>query len=235
MFFKEYTPIQIEQAKRYISCDALFILVMNALARKEPFSVVRMGDGEASILRMRTGGPMAKHLVNKDWLKEYGLLGADMKILMAQLWLATEHSDVYCPNISGLCLTKYEIISLGKQREMYGEGLFAHTWLYMGRVEELMLYEGRIGVVCRNSKDISMRLFNKYSKPDIEASEYNSWTDYYKCLDEIGKMKSHLILVSAGPSGKYLCVEASKKFGKVVLDTGSALIRHWSVSKVKNF
>jgi hypothetical protein len=90
-----------------------------------------------------------------------------------------------------------------------------------------MKYTGGIGIVCRNPDKIINRLYLNYNKSDYETANYDSWKDYDKCLEEIGKMKSHLILISSGASGKYLCVEASRKFGKVVLDVGSGLMNHW--------
>ena len=232
MIVKKFHPSAIEQAKKYIDSDALLIIVMDKLARREPLSVIRMGDGEASIMR----GSNRPFLKRKDWLTEYGLWGADLKRVAKELVLATEKADWYCPNISGLVWPKYEILSISAQREQYAIGLFAHAWLYMGRVEELMKFDGGIGLVCRNSKEVADRLFMKYGKVglEVETCDYDSWLDFDKAIDAIGKMKAHLIFCSCGPSGKWMIVQAAKKHGKVVIDTGSSLIRHWSVSKTRN-
>lgn len=236
MKIQSFTSAQLSQAMKYISCDALFIQVCNALARRIPLSTVRMGDGEKSIIQYLKTGDKTKYLSDNVWLKEYGLLGVDLKQIGQSLIGAAQLTDYMCPNISGLVLPKYEILSVLPPRDYYCEGLYAHTWLYMGRVPELMKYDGGIGIVCRNSKEVADRLFMKYGKLviGIETFDYDSWKDYDSVLEQIGNTKANLILVSAGPSGKYLCVEASRKFGKVVLDTGSALIRHWSVSKTRD-
>jgi hypothetical protein len=235
MIIQEFNSKKLESAKRYLSTDALLIHVCDSLARRTKLSLVRMGDGEASIIKHLKGKAHGKYLFNPEWLKEYGLVGADLKLIANKLIFAAQFADFYCPNISGLVYDKYEIISLTPPRDYYCEGLYAHTWLYMGRVEELMKYNGGIGVVCRNSNEVADRLFMKYGRMDIEATDYDSWLDYDVAMDFVGQMKAHLILVSAGPSGKFFCVEAAKKFNKVVIDTGSALIRHWSVSKTKNY
>ncbi len=236
MKIQDYSPDKCEQAMKYISCDALLLFVCKALHNRTPLSTVRMGDGEKAIIKYLITGETAKYLIDPIWLKEYGLLGANLKEIGLTLLDSARFSDWMCPNISGLTLPKYEILSLLPPRDYYAEGLYAHTWLYMGRVPELINYSGGIGIVCRQSKEVADRLFMKYGKAGLNAEsvDYDSWKDYGNALEAIGKMKANLILVSAGPSGKYLCVEASRKYGKVVLDTGSALVRHWSVSKTRD-
>lgn len=224
------------QALQYGSSDALLLFVCDAIHRRLPLSTVRLGDGERCLIEYVLTGTMSRYLMDPIWLKEYGLYEADLQKVGRSLLNAAKEVDYLCPNISGLTLPKYEIISVLPPRERYYEGLYAHTWLYMGRVKELMDYPGGVGIVCRNSKEVADRLFMKFGRNLLHAehTEYGSWRDYPSALEAIGKMKTNLVLVSAGPSGKYLCVEASKKWGKVVLDTGSALVRHWSVSKSRN-
>jgi len=236
MKIKHYSPEAKASAMKYISCDALLLFICHALHAGSPLSTIRMGDGEKAIIKYLQTGETAKYLVDPVWLKEYGLEGADLKKIGQSLLNAAQLTDWLCPNISGLTLPKYEILSCLPPRDHYAEGLYAHTWLYMGRIPELMTYDKGIGIVCRDSKDVADRLLMKFGKPVLHAeyTDYDSWKDYDKCLSDIGHMRANMILVSAGPSGKYLCVEAAKKFGKVVLDTGSALIRHWSVSKTRN-
>lgn len=230
----EVSEFQISQAKKFISTDALFIIVCDALARKKSLSVVRMGDGEKAIILHAKGQDKWSFLNDPKWLKEYGLIDAEIKKVGENLIKAASESDYFCPNIYGIQKGNYDVMGICEPRDYYGEGLFAHTWAYMGRVNALMKYDGGIGVVCRNANEIADRLFMKYGRRDIEFADYDSWKDYDSALDFIGQMKAHLILISAGASGKYLCVEAAKKYGKVVLDTGSALINFWSISCLRN-
>ena len=236
MRIQNYSPQARQEAMKYISCDALLLFVCHALANKNPLSTVRMGDGEKALIKFTKTGEKAHFLSSGEWLLEYGLKGADLKKVGHSLIEAAHTTDYLCPNISGLTIPKYEILSILPPRDFYCEGLYAHTWLYMGRVPELMNYDGGIGIICRNSKEVADRLFMKFGKVVLNAeyADFDSHEDYMPCLEAIGKMKANLILIAAGPSGKLLCVEASRKFGKVVLDTGSALVRHWSVAKTRN-
>lgn len=233
MIVKEYNKEELTRAKQYLSSDALLIHVCDALARKKPLSLVRMGDGEKMIVKYSQGEAPHRYLTDKIWLQEYGLWKADLKKVGQDLIKAANEADFFCPNISGLVYPKYEMLSFMPKREQYGEGLFAHSWLYMGRVPELMNYSGGIAVVCRSSINISYDLGKKYNKIGIHSIDYDSWKDYDRALELISLIPAHLILVSAGASGKYLVVEAAKKTGKVVIDTGSALIRHWSQVKTR--
>jgi len=222
-----YEAEKVATAKKYMSGDAIFILVSNALLMRKPLSLVRMGDGERSIIL----GVNKRYLTDKVWLKEYGLVGADFKKVQTSVIKAANEADIFCPNISGLMLDRYEIIPHVNARAFYGSGIICHEWLYMGRVPKLLQHTGGVGVVCRDSQKVANGLCDKYSIVRMEYADYDSWEDYGAALKFIGGMKANLILCSVGASGKYLIVEAARKFNKVVIDAGSAMIRHWSTKK----
>lgn len=228
MKVQPYSDGILALAHRYMSSDALFIIVCDAIARGLPLSVVRMGDGERMIIQVAQGAEPIKFLCDGVWLKQYGLLNADLKKIGEQLWTAAKDATFFGPNIYGLVNVGYDLHSVTAPRDEYVEGLFAYSWFSMGRVHNLLHYGGPIGLVCRHAKQIGVALGKKYGGGLVyELSDYDGWHDYEQALISIGRMEAKLVLCAVGPSGKSLVVEAASAYDKVVLDVGSAMVNHW--------
>jgi hypothetical protein len=228
-----YSDDTLLQARKYLSSDALFLMVCSALARHTPLSVIRMGDGEKAIVDFADGRrPARDFLLKQSWQEEYGLVDANYRQVGADLLYASAYADILCLNTAGLYLPQYAIQQRVAARPFYGEGLFAHSWAYMGRIWHLMKYTGDIVVVCRNAAKVSHDMAVKFSRPFLYA-EYGCWKDYPIVIDAIRYAKPGLVLVSGGPSGKKLCVDMAR-FGMVALDTGSAMLKFWATNSVRN-
>lgn len=228
MKVQPYSDGILALAHRYMSSDALFIIVCDAIARGLPMSVVRMGDGERMIIQVAQGAEPVKFLCDPVWLDQYGLLNADLKKVGGQLLLAASRATFFGPNIYGLINVGYDLHSVTAPRSEYVEGLFAYSWFYMGRVHNLLNCGGPIGIVCRAAKRVATALGSRYGTGIIfELSNYDGWRDYEQALISIGRMQAKLILCAVGPSGKSLVVEAASAYDKVVLDVGSAMVNHW--------
>jgi hypothetical protein len=231
MKIQPYSNDTITAAMTYLSSDALLLLVCDALARHEPFSAVRMGDGEKAILDYATGRADPAFLHDIQWQEEYGLIGADYHQVASGLMLASRGASVLCLNTAGLTKPNYAIAPYVAPRTLYGEGLFAHSWAYMGRVYDLMKYPGEIAVVCRESQYIARELAQKFRRPFISV-EYGSWRDACEVRRLLGGQSIGLVLVAGGPSGKALCVDLAAD--KVVLDIGSAMKAFWATDSPRN-
>jgi|SRR3990167_1246213 len=222
---QEYSIEKIALAKKMISSDAFYIIVCDALARKLPLSVVRMNDGERMIMEVARGRNPSHFLTDDNWLKEYGLYGADLKKVGEDLFTAANNSDYFAQFISGWFLPGFDVISLINQRDIYVDGFYPYLWKNADRHKELLKFDG-IAVVCRNSNQMAEKLLIGYGAKAIPI-EYNSWKDYDSAMKQIGECDAHLILCSTGASGKLLNVEASKRYGKVCVDVGSAMFACW--------
>lgn len=227
MLIKGYSENELRLIKKYISCDALLLIICDAIARKKPLSVVRLSDGERSIMKYSIGQSKAHYLNEEKWLKEYGLMGADLKKIGEDLFKASQESDYLCANISGFFNINYGVHDLIQEREVYAEAYYGYVWKNSGRIAELFKENISGGVVTRKAVETAERLKANYNFNACETAVYDSWMDRERVLDEIGNMKSHLILCAGGASIKYLCVEAAKIHNKVVLDAGSALTNIW--------
>lgn len=227
MILRKYSDDELAVIKKYISCEALMLIICDAVASDKPLSIVRLSDGERSIMRYARGQSQTHYLYEKKWLTEYGLWGADLQVIGEDLYRASEEADIICPNISGFFNPNYGVLDLIKPRDIYAEAYFGYVWKNSGRLKDLLDTKIPMGIVTRNANEIAQRLKTNFAHEEFETSVYNSWKDKDRVIEEIGKMKSNLIFCAGGASMKYICVIAAKKYNKVVIDAGSALTNFW--------
>lgn len=227
MILRKYSDIELDIIKKYISCDALMLIICDAIMSEKPLSIVRFSDGERAIMRYSKGGNLTHYLTEEKWLTEYGLMGANLTDIGKELFKASEEADIICPNISGLFNPTFGVLDLISPRSVYAEAYFGYVWKSSGRLKELFDEKIPIGIVTRNTETVSQRLKANFSHDNFETAKYDSWRDTDRAIEEIGKMKSRLIFCAGGASMKYLCVKAARLHNKVVVDAGSALTNIW--------
>ncbi len=224
MTLQSYSHEQLTIAKKFISPDAFLYIVLDAISREKKLSVVGFGDGERAVMLYSQGNGKASYLTSEKYLQEYGLKGADLKQIGAELYAASLKADYFCPLISGVSMPDFDCIRICKERKEYVERLFPYAWFYMQREREL--FQTSVAIVCRNAANVAFRLQQKY-KQFVLPIEYSSYDDKLIAMDIIYKSKCKLILCAVGQSGKLMIVEAANNSGKVILDIGSALINKW--------
>ena len=74
MILRKYSDQELAIIKRYISCEALMLIICDAVVSNKPLSIVRFSDGERAIMRYSSGGNQTHYLQEKKWLEEYGSL-----------------------------------------------------------------------------------------------------------------------------------------------------------------
>lgn len=226
MTLQAYTHEELAIARQFMSPDAFFYIVADAISSKTKLSAVGFGDGERAVMMHSRGAGKTTYLDNPAYLKEYGLLGANLPKIGEALFAAAERCDYFCPLISGVSMENFDCIRIVKRRYQYVERLFPYAWYYMGREKEIMKTP-YIAVVCRNAMKVAEKLCAKYGTKTIQAIEYGGHTDIYFAMEDIAKSAAQLVLCSVGQSGKLMIVEAANRTGKVILDVGSAMINKW--------
>jgi len=227
MILRKYTDTELSAIRKYISCEALMLIICDSVSSNKPLSIVRFSDGERAIMRYSTGGNQTHYLQEKKWLDEYGLWGADLQAIGYDLFKASEEADIICPNISGFFNPNFGVLDLIKARDLYAEAYFGYVWKQSGRLKDLFDNKISIGIATRNAAEIAQKLKTNFGHDEFETSVYASWKDKDRVIEEIGKMKSNLIFCAGGASMKYICVLAARLHNKVVIDAGSALTNFW--------
>ena len=227
MFDRPIEPDELAFCNRTISSDALAAIISDRLYRKVPTSVVRFSDGERAAIVVSEGGDPIPEFKNDNWLERYGLLGADMRAVGANVLKAGNEADFVACSISGLYLPYYRTWTWFKERKQFVDQFYPTLWNATDRVGAVFASSPNgIIVVHRNADTLLGKLRHKYHVEGCSVP-MKSWQEHNQVMKAITKRPEQLVLVSGGASGKLFCVQLAKVTGKVVLDVGEALESIW--------
>ena len=228
MFDRALTEEEIAHLQKTVSSESLAALITHRLINRIPTSVIRMSDGERAAINVAEGGDTIAEFRNEAWLNRYGLMGANMKEVGANLLKAGKEADFLACSISGLYLAPYRTWPFFKDRTCFCDQFYPQLWSAMERIGSVFaVSRGGIIVLHRSADVLANRLHDKY-RVYAFGMHLNSWKDHAGILRDIAKRPEGLVLVSGGASGKWLCVQIAKATGKVVLDIGEAMETVWA-------
>lgn len=213
--------------QKILSSDALAAQIVDRIKKRVPTSLIRMSDGERAIIEVGQGKPPSSFLCDSQWLRRYGLEGADLKLVGQRLLRAGAEADYLACTISGLFWSIFKVHDKFPERQQFVDQFYPQLWECTDRVGAV-LRAGPVLVLHRQHEQIVPVLRQKYVIPDIEGLCLNSWTDHNALLYEAQGRRCRTILVSGGASGKPFCVDLARETGKVVLDVGEALTGCWT-------
>jgi len=222
----------------YLTTDGVYRAVKEAIEGRQPFSLVRLGDGEARLI----GYP--EHVSRCDlntslvyWYGPMKLDGDQVMRLRAELITAVENADVV-----GLPSREQQDKNPFYRLMMFltmKHGLArndtchcgVHRWLYAeGLLYDLLRGLSRLTVItCRDVREV---LWNDLLIADVrwiavpeEANTGTPTEQHYpdahsRVLRELDVGPGDVVLAGAGPNGKCYC-DAAKRDGAVALDLGS--------------
>ena len=191
-----------------------------------PTSLIRMGDGEAEIMRAARGGRKNISLYNVHWLAKLGLIGTDLTVVAQGLLRAGSEATFLAPADKGLYFPLYDIYSYFPDRSSFVGIEYPQIWHTMGVIKN-MLTTIPVLILHRDASTYAATLSRIYKTDSIFGIELGSWKDHAKIKLKINKIVAahdiKLLLVSGGPAGKALIVDLAKITGKVVIDIGSKM------------
>ena len=211
---------------KILSSDALAAQIVDRIKRGVPTSVIRMSDGERAIMAVSRGEPAAGFLNDQNWLRRYGLMGANLRQVGADLLWAGKEADYLACTISGLFWNIFRVHPYFPERQQFIDQFYPQMWNCTDRVGAV-LRAGPVLVLHREHARLAPLLAKKYGLSDIDGAILNSWQDHNKLLVQVKAHLAKTVLVSGGASGKPFCVRLAKETGKVVLDVGEALTGVW--------
>jgi hypothetical protein len=213
-----------EFCRRILSSDALAELIVDRLERKIPTSVVRMADGERAILAADQG---TWFLRDRRWLAEFGLQGAHLPTVAADLRWAGYAADFLACSISGLHAPEFAAHRFFPRRDNYIDQFFPTLWEATGRTQTVLRATPLL-VIHRHWQRIVERLTQRYGLVGASGLPLDSWRDLDRLLREASRHPARLVLVSGGPAGKAFCCRLSQASGQTVLDVGQSLAGIWA-------
>ncbi len=212
-----------------------------ALKQKRPLSLVRIGDGENIVLAQNIL-ISPREVLNTYWVKQSDT-GRGKGVTLPNLNLRNQMvKAIRLADLVGICRKKNDEVSVpGKYKRELTDKLFEH----------FHLNPSNLCYVFVNRKMVSYRLFwelihryrtlliSKWAEAYTEkiSREYNflkpqivgciDFTHYKQIpatLDQIGKYRFDLALVSAGVNSVILAPAIAERYGKVALDFGKTMM-----------
>jgi hypothetical protein len=206
--------------------ETFFDIVIKALKAREPFSTVRMSDGEHKIINWaRTPGLNPATLIDNalfdaGWHKRFGTKGIRADKILDRLETAFNNCTYFCPGDS----IHYRF---PPHKNELVDNSYHYEWTRAQRTE-LLKTAGRVFVVNRD-----WTVYDKiYSTaPDVKMYfvALDNWTQTSDVIETLLEEDAPLVLLSGGPASKHLApiVSQMSKIPKMVLDIGQGADAWW--------
>lgn len=193
-----------------------------ALANKQPYSWIRIGDGELAFLEQDYIYTREQILTRYGWGGSHGYCGSKLPNieLRDRLIEAIKYSSLV-----GIfqgdppTMKVFEKINIAPTNLSYA---FDNVFLPMNAQFVNMLLKPRILLVGRDSVMYAQKfkeLLNVDTVANIKIQEYS---EIETCMNEMEQYDYDLALVSAGVNAKIICYEMTKRKNAVYLDMGHA-------------
>lgn len=230
------TAEQRQITQSTISTQAFYYVVLDHLLKHEGLSVVRMGDGERTLLTaykmLKSSEPsrLADPVSSEDgaWRKRLGVEGISYAEVYSRLLIAGNESKFFAPNINGLVNSPFSVHEFFTWRELYVDNFFVNVWSNESLVE---LYKQAGHVVflhaSRGLADAFQIRLKRKLGVKLTYFELNSWHQSADIIERVSQVDAPLVLFSGGPALKYMAVDFERQ-GKVALDIGNTADR-WSL------
>lgn len=235
------TPTQRDIAFKTIGSTSLYYLALDALENREPFSIVRMADGEKHLMDLaikyqdndqllRPGLPGAHKWLTEQWLRNMGLWQIPLSELRARLDYAAEHCTYFAPSPTGFVDPEYNIYDYWSEPGVYAEHFYNILW-NEGFKEELFRRAGHVLCIHGNANTADSMQLRVQANLGVKVTwlKLNAWTQTHAVIAKANTCTAPLVLFSGGPSGKIigpmLAGQLVSKPGRVVLDVGNQMDR----------
>lgn len=227
------TKQQILACENTISPNTFYMLVGNALLKREDLSVVRMGDGEVRLYEDLDSNdqvlvvPTARH--DRDWLTTLGILNISKSLLKLRMNRAASGCSYFAPSISGIWRPDYDNYRRS-WRDRYVDNFFVNSWTEE-MIVALFRAAGHVLLIHGNAEvaDAMQIRSQKYLGVKVSYLKLTSWEQADDVIKSARTIDAPLVLFSAGPGAKYISPEISTGHGKVALDLGNSVDR-WTLA-----
>ena len=244
---EENLEFKRQVARSTISSRAFYYLVSHALIQDEPLSVVRMGDGEARLYRecRELGSTSLRRKLpvetfHKELREQLGIEGIPYELLERRIEEAADRCTYFAPSITGLTNPQFDLYSLFPSRTRYVDNFWVNDWTYEQKAELFKLADKILLIhhkteVADAMQNNTWRLLGKQGM--VQYVKMSSWRETTQVLSAAVCSDARLILLCAGPAGKYLApaIASKRTFGgqaRVVLDIGNS-IDQWTFGLCK--
>lgn len=244
---EQLDELQKEWCRKTISSNAFYLLVGDALSRNKPLSVVRMADGELSLLKqcislrqIMKGKLEVQQPTNEldSWKDRFGIRGISADNLYNRIYLAHSKCDYFAPSLSGIHMENYRTQTIFPSTNLgkWVDNFFPNAWdndmkinLYRKAGHVLFIHTNR-------AMADALQIRCKYALGvKVTYLQLSSWEDSESVVKQASYIDAPLVIFSAGPASKYIgpMIATNGKTPKVTLDIGQAAER-WLLAHLKD-
>ena len=226
---------KIEIANKIVSAYSFLYQVGDALINHKPLSVVRMGDGEHTLLSEITNSDdLDSHLTSYDdaWHQRMGTAGITRLELYKRMMEAGNTCSHFAPSVSGLVLGSFDLFDFFAPRDHYVDNFFVNIWSDEQKVE-LFKTAQSVLFIHRNraTADAMQKRAKQYLGVRVRYLELSNWEQTDAVIaDAVADTEARLVLFAGGPASKYLSPRIAAS-NKVVLDLGNSTDQ-WTLLRV---
>jgi hypothetical protein len=201
--------------------EGAYLATCEALKMREPFSIVRMSDGETQILdycETHAAGDLMARFPD-HWNRRYGTVGITCGEIKARLYRAAEE----CTYLAQDAWVPYCVTNVRRfiHRQPFIWPNFPRVW---SPEQKWALYDLTERLLIVNREEEVVRAVAGSKPHDFVA--LSAWEQADQAVLAAKGSDAQLALVSCGPASKHIVPEIAAQ-GKVVLDVGSAAECWW--------
>lgn len=240
--FMNWSPYSLEHTRipqlNIKSSEYLYTCVLDSVRNKHPFSVVRMGDGEAGLMKYFKLG-IKPNWLTVGWCDKLGIRNHDdenLKMIGKRLIETADKTDFLGSSIWGSSnsddMWNVEKYINRDSRLPRCSNWFNLEWMANGCAHNLVM-NCSFGIL-HNSEDTERILRESLAKDprfrgEMKQSGHFILNGNHDEAENFVKDTSFdVYMVSGGPYGKIWMYEMSRKYNKVMLDIGHAMTRCWA-------
>lgn len=217
-----------------ISYNAFYLILLDALTKKNALSVARAADGEKILmdeyLKHGSGAFEPIEAMDEDWLKRYGIHGITREELYRRILRAGTECTYFAPSISGVANKGYSVWDYFPLRKEYVDNFFVNDFKWEMK-ENLVKTAGHVLLIHGNphtADSMQLRLQANLGVK-VDYIRLTNWRDSEAVIQAAHKINAPLVLFSGGPASKYIAndIATEGNIPKVVIDLGAAA-QHWT-------
>ena len=233
--------ISLISDRQLISTAEVLNRIRIALLQKKPFSLVRIGDGENIVLAQNVFFS-PKEVLNTYWVKQSDT-GRGKGVTLPNLNLRNQMvKAIRRADLVGICRqTNDEVCVPSTYKRELTNKLFEHfhlkpsnlCYVFVNRqmVSYRLFWEiihrYRTLLISKWAKAYAEKITREYSylKPRIAGCiDFTHYKQIPDVLEEVGKYRFDLALISAGVNSVLLAPAIAERYGKVAIDFGKTMM-----------
>lgn len=204
-----------------ISSNTFYMIVGDSLDSGKSLSVVRMGDGEHTIMAATDPD---NPVFDADRALRLGCEGIDLYLLQTRLEKAANECTYFAPSVSGIVREDYNLYNFFNPRNRYVDNFFCNAWTEDMKIDLFKKAGHVLFIHCNTESADAVQIRAKWGLGvKVTYLKLCDWRQSDEVIEKALKINAPLVVFSAGPASKYIGPEIARSgnIPKITLDIGN--------------